>query len=99
MLAAVFHLKPMLNLFGVTEAILPYAEPYVRIISLGIPLGIFATGASYHIRADGSPGYASATILAGVIFNMVFDPIFLAAREVRGLTKLQQEQTEGREKG
>jgi putative MATE family efflux protein len=75
--AAVSQLKPMLNLFGATEAILPYAEPYVRIISLGIPLGIFATGASYHIRADGSPGYASATILAGVIFNMIFDPVFL----------------------
>jgi putative MATE family efflux protein len=75
--AAVSLLEPMLNLFGVTEAILPYAEPYVRIISLGIPLGIFATGASYHIRADGSPSYASATILCGVIFNMIFDPVFL----------------------
>ncbi|MDR3123333.1 MAG: MATE family efflux transporter, partial [Treponema sp.] len=75
--AAVFLLGPMLKLFGVTEAILPYAEPYTRIISLGVPLGIFATGASYYIRADGSPSYASATLLSGVIFNMVFDPVFL----------------------
>jgi Na+-driven multidrug efflux pump len=75
--AAVCWLKPMLNLFGATEAIRPYAEPYVRIISMGVPLGIFATGASYYIRADGSPAYSSATILSGVIFNMAFDPVFL----------------------
>jgi putative MATE family efflux protein len=76
-LAAVSQLKPMLNLLGVTEAILPYAEPYVRIISAGVPFGIFAMGASYYIRADGSPAYSSAMILAGVIFNMIFDPVFL----------------------
>jgi putative MATE family efflux protein len=72
---AVAQFKPMLNLFGVTEAIRPYAEPYVIIIAMGLPLGIFATGASYHIRADGSPSYASATILCGVIFNIIFDPL------------------------
>jgi putative MATE family efflux protein len=74
---AVPLLRPMLNLFGVTEAIMPYAEPYTRIISIGVPFGIFATGVSYYIRADGSPAYSSAMLLSGVIFNMVFDPVFL----------------------
>lgn len=32
---------------------------------------------SYFIRADGDPNYSSFILLAGVIFNFVFDPIFL----------------------
>jgi Na+-driven multidrug efflux pump len=67
----------MLNLFGATRAIMPYAAPYARIISLGVPLGVFASGASYYIRADGSPSYSSAALLVGVVFNIVFDPVFL----------------------
>lgn len=70
-------LSPLMYAFGATEAIMPYAEPYGFIISIGIPFGICATGASYFIRADGSPKYSSAVLLSGAIFNIVFDPIFL----------------------
>lgn len=74
--ASVF-LKPMLNLFGATDLIMPYAQPYARIICLGVPFGIFATGMSYFIRADGNPNYSSIVLLSGAVFNMVFDPVFL----------------------
>lgn len=70
-------LKPMLYLFGATDLIMPYARPYARIICLGIPFGLFATGMSYFIRADGNPNYSSIVLLSGAVFNMVFDPIFL----------------------
>ena len=74
--ASVF-LKPMLYLFGATDLIMPYAQPYARIICLGVPFGIFATGMSYFIRADGNPNYSSIVLLSGAVFNMVFDPVFL----------------------
>jgi len=69
-------LYPMLYLFGSTDMMIPYAAPYARIICLGIPFGIFSTGMSYFIRADGNPNYSSFVLLSGAIFNMVFDPIF-----------------------
>ena len=76
-LVSSIFLKPILYLFGATEPIMEYAYPYARIICLGIPFGIFATGMSYFVRADGSPSYASAILLSGAIFNIVFDPVFL----------------------
>lgn len=75
-LASVF-LKPMLYLFGATDAIMEYAIPYARIIVLGIPFGIFATGMTYFVRADGNPNFSSIILLSGAIFNIIFDPIFL----------------------
>ena len=75
-IASIF-LVPMLYLFGATDLILPYAKSYARIICLGVPFGLFATGMSYFIRADGNPNYASAVLLSGAIFNMIFDPVFL----------------------
>ena len=70
-------LEPMLYLFGATDKIIPYAAPYARIICLGIPFGIFATGMSYFIRSDGNPNYSSFVLISGAVFNIIFDPIFL----------------------
>lgn len=72
-------LDPMLYLFGATDLIMPFARPYARIICIGIPFGIFSTAMSYFIRADGDPNYSSFLLLAGAVFNIVFDPIFLFA--------------------
>jgi len=70
-------LEPVLYLFGATDLIMEYALPYARIICIGLPFGICSAASVYFIRADGSPGYASAVLLAGAIFNIVFDPVFL----------------------
>lgn len=70
-------LKPMLYLFGATDLIMPYAQPYARIICLGTLFGVFSTGMSYVIRADGNPNYSSFVLLSGAVFNIIFDPIFL----------------------
>ena len=77
-LASVF-LRPMLLLFGATETLMPYAVPYARIVSLGVPFGVFATGASYLIRADGAPNASMAILMSGAIFNLFADPLFLFA--------------------
>ena len=74
--AALIFLEPMLYVFGATETVMPYARPYTLIVILGIPFGIFATGTCALIRADGSPLFSMGCMLAGAIFNIVFDPIF-----------------------
>ena len=74
---SILCLKPLLYAFGATDLIMPYAVPYMLIICIGIPFGIFSTGAAYYIRSDGSPNFSSAVLLAGAIFNIIFDPIFL----------------------
>ena len=70
-------MEPMLYLFGATELIMPYAAPYARLICIGLFFGILSSGLSYFIRADGSPQFASYVLVAGAVFNMVFDPLFL----------------------
>ncbi|MCI8828870.1 MAG: MATE family efflux transporter [Ruminiclostridium sp.] len=70
-------MEPMLYLFGATELIMPYAAPYARLICIGLFFGILSSGLSYFIRADGSPKFASYVLVAGAVFNMVFDPLFL----------------------
>jgi len=74
---SIIFLKPMLYAFGATDLIMPYAQPYTLIICIGIPFGIFSTGASYYIRSDGNPNFSSAVLLSGAVFNIIFDPIFL----------------------
>lgn len=74
---ALVCMRPMLAIFGATEQVMPYAIPYTTITALGIPFLVFTTAANNLIRADGSPSYAMVSMLAGAIFNVIFDPVFL----------------------
>jgi putative MATE family efflux protein len=75
--ASLLLLTPMLTLFGATDANMPYAVSYTRIIIYGIPFQILGTVLSHLIRADGSPKYSMACMLSGAVFNLIFDPVFL----------------------
>jgi len=70
-------LEQLLYAFGAIDAIMPYAKPYTLIVAFGFPLQVFAAGAGLIIRADGAPKIAMLSVLAGGIFNLIFDPIFL----------------------
>lgn len=70
-----FH--PLLNLFGATEATLPYAEVYGKIIIIGLPFTILSTGLNSMIRADGKPQFAMFSMLLGAVINTILDPIFI----------------------
>lgn len=78
-LAAVvlLFLDPLVHLLGATQTVFSMARQYTAITAPGIPFLIFATGACNLIRADGSPNYAMGCMLAGAIFNVIFDPIFM----------------------
>lgn len=70
-------LNPLLQVFGVTEEILPYAQDYLGITALGIPFLVLTTGGNHLIRADRSPTYSMTCMLTGAIINTILDPLFI----------------------
>ena len=74
-LCTLIFVNPLIFAFGATETVKPLALSYTTIIAMGIPFGIFTTGACYIIRADGSPRYAMICTVIGAVLNLVVDPI------------------------
>ena len=73
----ILFLEPLLNLFGATPDVLPYAMTYTKITSLGFPFFILSTGGMHLIRADGRPTLAMISALIGALLNVILDPIFI----------------------
>ena len=69
--------KPMLMLFGASEASYPYADVYMRVYLLGTPFTMIATGMNGFINAQGFPRIGMGTTILGAVINLVLDPIFL----------------------
>ena len=76
-LIALFFRGPLLNLFGATPEVLPYAMIYTGITAFGLPMVTFTTGASSLVRADGSPTYSMLCTLSGAVLNTILDPVFI----------------------
>lgn len=74
---ALIFLPQILNIFGCTDALRPYALKYGGIIAIGIPFMMIGTILNSIIRADGSPRYAMRTMVSGAILNTILDPIFI----------------------
>ncbi|MCI8309126.1 MAG: MATE family efflux transporter [Clostridia bacterium] len=70
-------LQPLLNIFGCTEALRPYATSYGRIIAFGLPFVMIGTTLNSIIRADGSPKYSMTSMVSGAVLNTILDPIFI----------------------
>lgn len=70
-------LNPLLELFGVTPDVLPYAQDYTGITAVGIPFLVLTTGGNHLIRADRSPTYSMMCMLTGAILNTILDPLFI----------------------
>ena len=69
----------LLQLFGCTPELEPYAKAYGYIIILGLPFQMVCATINSVIRADGSPRYAMVTMLIGAVTNVILDPIFIFA--------------------
>lgn len=78
-LMAVFLLfiNPILNLFGATDTLRPFALEYGYVIGIGLPFMMIPAAINSMIRADGSPKYAMFSMILGAVINTVFDPIFI----------------------
>lgn len=74
---AQIFLTPLLKAFGAPDDVLPFAQEYVRITSIGFPFLMLTTGGGHLIRADGNPRMTMICNLAGAIINTVLDALFV----------------------
>lgn len=79
LLAAVFliGINPILDLFGATDMLRPYALQYGTIIGIGLPFMMIPGAINSMIRADGSPKYAMFSMALGAVINTIFDPVLI----------------------
>jgi len=77
LIVSLLFLKPLLKLFGGTDAVMPYALSYGWIIVIGLPFVVISTGLNSMIRADGNPKMAMISMLLGAVINTILDPIFI----------------------
>ena len=78
--------RPLMVLFGASEATLELACDYFEIVALFFPAYLMLNVMNSIIRADGSPTYAMAAMLSGAVINIVLDPvcIFVLDWGIRG---------------
>ncbi len=67
--------RPLMMLFGASDATLELACDYFEIIALFFPAYLMLNVMNSMIRADGSPTYAMASMCAGAVINIILDPI------------------------
>ena len=70
-------MKPILYLFGASDATYPYAAEYLNIYLIGTPLVMLATGMNGFINVQGYTKYGMITVAAGAVVNIALDPLFI----------------------
>lgn len=70
-------LARILDAFGATPEVMPYALTYTSIVSLGMPFMIMSIGCTHLIRADGSPRYSMICNVTGALMNVVLNSILM----------------------
>lgn len=71
--------RPMLYLFGASDATIPYAESYITIYLLGNLFVMVGLGMNSFINSQGFGTIGMMTVLLGAIANIILDPIFIFA--------------------
>lgn len=69
--------RPVLYLFGASDASYIYADAYLKIYLWGTPFTMLATGLNGFINAQGFPRMGMMTTLLGAVLNLVLDPVFI----------------------
>ena len=71
--------RPMLYLFGASDATISYAEDYITIYLLGNLFVMVGLGMNSFINSQGFGTIGMMTVLLGAIANIILDPIFIFA--------------------
>lgn len=73
-----FH-KPLLYLFGASDATYTYASGYMVIYLLGTVFVMTSLGLNPYINSQGFAKIGMLTVLLGAVSNIILDPIFIFA--------------------
>jgi putative MATE family efflux protein len=66
-----------LRLMGASEAVLPYARDYMRIILIGVPIKTIAMAQNALIRAEGNARIPMTGMIIGAVLNIILDALFI----------------------
>lgn len=69
--------RPMLFLFGASEATIPYADAYVTIYLLGSIFVMTGLGMNSFINSQGFGRIGMLTVMLGAVANLILDPVFI----------------------
>ena len=69
--------RPLLFLFGASEASYAYADAYLQIYLLGTPMAMLTTGLNGFINAQGFARTGMLTTVLGAVINLILDPLFI----------------------
>lgn len=69
--------KPVLYLFGASDASYVYADEYLRIYLFGTTFTMLSTGLNGFINAQGFPKMGMMTTLIGAVLNLILDTLFI----------------------
>lgn len=69
--------RPVLYLFGASDASYGYANEYLKIYLIGTPFVMLSTGLNGFINAQGFPKTGMMTTVVGAALNLVLDPLFI----------------------
>ncbi len=76
-------MRPLLYAFGAGDNTYGYAASYLRIYLCGTVLLMFANGMNFYISAQGFAQMAMVTTFAGAGINIILDPIFIFALDLK----------------
>ena len=69
--------KPILYLFGASDATFPYANAYITVYLLGSVFVMVGLGMNSFINSQGFGKVGMMTVLLGAVVNIILDPIFI----------------------
>ena len=69
--------KPLLYLFGASDASYVYADEYLSIYLLGTTFSMITSGLNGFINAQGFPRFGMVTTILGAVLNLALDPLFI----------------------
>lgn len=77
MIVGLLFARPILVLFGASDAGLVYAYPYLMIYLLGTFPSMAATGMNPFINAQGYATTGMTSVIIGAVANLLLDPLFI----------------------
>lgn len=71
-----FH-RPLLYLFGASDATYPYASGYMVVYLLGTVFVMISLGMNPYINSQGFARTGMKTVILGAVINIILDPVFI----------------------
>ncbi|MCU6748572.1 MATE family efflux transporter [Faecalicatena acetigenes] len=77
MVSGLLFKRPLLYLFGASDATFPYADAYLTIYLLGTIFVMISLGMNNFINSQGFGKTGMFTVLLGAVFNIILDPVLI----------------------